>query len=317
MQWRNELANHITEAFNEPELRELCFQLGIPYDDDIEINKGVYRESVQNLISYCERHTFVAELIQAADEARPNNLVPQSSYPLATSPSTQSNLTPNTILLSIIFLLVIGLGVLIYFSIQGTNEEEPTEQIPEAGILVTFQPESNAIPASATHTATPSLIPSDTPTGRPISTQIMTPTIGLTPSLSPTDAKTATPVNPIVLVVGDNGVNLRNGPGVQYSIIIAISKDSELILLCKTDQIYGWYNVEVSTGEIGWVSGQFVEVIGEIDALTTKCLIPTLLPLPTNTIPAQASASPQPPNPVASPRPAPTNTPLPPTPKTN
>lgn len=60
-------------------------------------------------------------------------------------------------------------------------------------------------------------------------------------------------------VVTTGNVNLRSGPGVSYSIITTIPKDTRLTYLgeeCGGDGIADWYHVDY-TGLQGWVSAKY------------------------------------------------------------
>lgn len=63
------LRQNIIWSFNDGELRTLCFDLGVDYDNlpgDGKENKA------RELISYCERHGNVVELVNRCIEVRPN-----------------------------------------------------------------------------------------------------------------------------------------------------------------------------------------------------------------------------------------------------
>ncbi len=63
-----ELRGKIAQHFNREELRTLCFDLGIEYENLPDTRDGMARE----LVAYCERRGKTAELIAACQRLRPN-----------------------------------------------------------------------------------------------------------------------------------------------------------------------------------------------------------------------------------------------------
>ncbi|MCA9945183.1 MAG: LacI family DNA-binding transcriptional regulator [Anaerolineales bacterium] len=59
----------ITKRFNNSELNELCFHLGIDFDN---LSGETYTNKVMNLITYLERRNQIPQLIHACKELRPN-----------------------------------------------------------------------------------------------------------------------------------------------------------------------------------------------------------------------------------------------------
>lgn len=62
------------------------------------------------------------------------------------------------------------------------------------------------------------------------------------------------------LKVTGGRVNIRSGPGTQYRIITIVTLGTQLEYAARSDN--GWYAVEVS-GESGWISGKYVQTVGE------------------------------------------------------
>ena len=64
-----QLRQMIVDHFNKGELRSLCFDLGIDYEDLAGSGKV---DKARELIEYCERHGRAAELISACRRLRPH-----------------------------------------------------------------------------------------------------------------------------------------------------------------------------------------------------------------------------------------------------
>ncbi len=64
-----QLRDLIAKYFNDEELRNLCFDLDIPYDDlGSEGKTGKVRE----LVAYCQRHNRLDDLAEQCHALRPN-----------------------------------------------------------------------------------------------------------------------------------------------------------------------------------------------------------------------------------------------------
>lgn len=66
---RVKLKQNLSAAFSDAELREICFDLGIDYD---EIQRENKREFVVELIMHFERRGRLSELVNACRQLRPN-----------------------------------------------------------------------------------------------------------------------------------------------------------------------------------------------------------------------------------------------------
>ncbi|MGD2050356.1 MAG: AAA family ATPase, partial [Chloroflexota bacterium] len=64
-----QLRHLLNEYFSEGELRELCFDLDVPYDD---LSGRGKREKVMELIGYLERRNRLADLLELGRRLRPN-----------------------------------------------------------------------------------------------------------------------------------------------------------------------------------------------------------------------------------------------------
>jgi hypothetical protein len=66
---RPKLRQMLTERFNESELKNLCSDLDIKYDD---LSGEGIGDKARELISYCQRHKRISELIKRGEELRPD-----------------------------------------------------------------------------------------------------------------------------------------------------------------------------------------------------------------------------------------------------
>ncbi len=120
----------------------------------------------------------------------------------------------------------------------------------DAEILLTTQ----SSPAASGHsTATPSPTLLAQPTVFPAATP--TP-VKAEPAPTVTPAPTATEISPAVQAeVIAWGLNVRSGPGVDYSVIATLSK-GDIVPVIDVDPNTGWLQVQLPGGEkIGWISG--------------------------------------------------------------
>ncbi len=53
-------------------------------------------------------------------------------------------------------------------------------------------------------------------------------------------------------------LNIRNGNGLHYPIVTKVACGTKVSILYNET---GWYNVELTNGQIGWVSADYVDVI--------------------------------------------------------
>jgi hypothetical protein len=72
---RVDLLKWIREKFNDNELRDLCFELGIDYERLLGEGKAA---KARELVAYCQRCDRLAELEQAAQRMRPGAALSQS-----------------------------------------------------------------------------------------------------------------------------------------------------------------------------------------------------------------------------------------------
>ena len=81
-----QLRQQIAQLFNEEELKTLCFDLGLDYDD-----LGGKTANARELVAYCERHHRIQELIAVVKKARPEirwkSLLPPPNLPFGRNPN--------------------------------------------------------------------------------------------------------------------------------------------------------------------------------------------------------------------------------------
>jgi hypothetical protein len=64
---RAKLLNAMTNAFNEGELRTLCFELDLDYED---LPPGGKSDKARELILYCQRHNRLDDLLSLCQQKR-------------------------------------------------------------------------------------------------------------------------------------------------------------------------------------------------------------------------------------------------------
>ncbi len=73
----------LEHSFNQPELRTLCFDMGIDYES---LGGDGKADQARELVAYCERHNRIAELYTALREQRPNTFQDASNVLLQAYP---------------------------------------------------------------------------------------------------------------------------------------------------------------------------------------------------------------------------------------
>jgi hypothetical protein len=190
----------------------------------------------------------------------------------------------------ILLLVIAGLLAYIIFTLLFIwlfrDTPAPSQTISLPPVVPTF----TAAPATATPIAMP---PRPTPiSGQPASTP-GTPVPAITATTPPPlPPATATPAGPHISA--STGVNIRSGPGTNYSILGQLSAGQSLPVSGQNDSAT-WWQVTLPDGAFGWVSASVVEAHG-----------PFAVPI----VAAPPSPTPADP-PTATPAPSPTAAPLP------
>ena len=155
----------------------------------------------------------------------------------------------------------------------------------------TATPQEQQIASVPTDTLRP--IVSMTPrfTATPVPSRTPLPTFTLTPSetpLTPTPSNTPTPsaTPPVTGIVASlETVNVRNGPGVNYTAIVALPPGTGVQILA-TSPDGRWFNIRMEDGREGWMAATLLRVN------PTPTIFPTSTPSPDLTALAQGTQLP-------------------------
>ena len=168
------------------------------------------------------------------------------------------------------------------------NMNTPTHQITEP--TSTTQTQSNIIPDSPTPT-----VPTNTLSPTPSITSTFTPTLSETeheqneqaiwtntPTVTLTHIPTVLPAPTRIegYIIALSSVNLRSGPGTSYSVTRALPDSSTFTVIAIAN---GWYLVETSDNNYGWVRGDLVYLRG------SSILVPTAVTIPAPPLTAPTS----------------------------
>ena len=66
--YRSQLRQNLVASFNDSELRDLCFDMGVDYESLKGEGKS---DKVRELVAYCERRQIVPDLVAKCKELRP------------------------------------------------------------------------------------------------------------------------------------------------------------------------------------------------------------------------------------------------------
>lgn len=145
-----------------------------------------------------------------------------------------------------------------------------------------------AIPATATPTAQPPTIaPTRTPTTIPTSTHTPAPT--RTPKPTSTSTSIPTPTVEPLATMNDNDVNVRTGPGFNYTVLKKGRKGDQFRVSGKNADGEWCSVVDAADGTQGWVMTQYLTL--NIDIVTLPTVVPPPSPTPTPTPDTAAAES--------------------------
>ena len=166
-----------------------------------------------------------------------------------------------------VLLVVVGIALLWYGFIYRTREsEQPETALPPVTVPATA-PTSPPSPASS---PTPS--PTDTPS----------PTLLPEPSATPT-----TPISVSAnIVTGEDGANVRTGPGVDYTRVGFIDPGGQVQVIGRYAD---WWQIEYGGGE-GWVYGGIV-IASNTDDVPEVQPLPSPIPVPPAATPIPAATA--------------------------
>lgn len=150
---------------------------------------------------------------------------------------------------------------------ETTMEASSTPSATSPPATATHEPAALLAGAEATSTATATPSPPVAATTRPPSTPTATSTV------------TATPVTAEATVNVDT-LNVRNGPGTNYTILGQVFWDESLAIIGRNNG-GGWWRICCVSSDEGWVFGE--TVIAEGDTETVPVVSAPPLPTPTET----------------------------------
>jgi len=142
---------------------------------------------------------------------------------------------------------------------------------PPAPIVILTPTSTPTLASTLTQTLTPNLTFTSTPTA----TLALTPTQASNPTLTPTidggpttavtttapNDVTATPLAPQKCTVNvSNALNLREGPGLQYTVV-AWSMSGEVLTLTGTQPRNGWVEVRTADNVTGWINSNYCTLL--------------------------------------------------------
>ncbi len=140
-------------------------------------------------------------------------------------------------------------------------------------------------------TPTPLPPPPATPTPAPPTPTPLPPTATPEPPTATPEPATATPVAAATAtpephtptpaapeVVADGPINVRSGPGTQYSVITALAAGQRAPILART-AASDWWQIDLG-GQSGWVAAAIIAVNGDAGAVNVAAVIPTPPPPP-------------------------------------
>ena len=130
--------------------------------------------------------------------------------------------------------------------------QTPSPKALEATATATQYPPTATLAFTATQTAAETEAASTTGT--------ITPTIG-TPSPTVTLTPTLAPTESLGIVYAENGAVVREGPDFSNPVVAYVYHGERITILGEATSGYTlWYEIEKSTGEIGWLLGSLVRI---------------------------------------------------------
>jgi cell division septation protein DedD len=186
-------------------------------------------------------------------------------------------------------------------SIVDTGEAEETTagSEPEAAGSGGAVPTASALPTPTTPAEKPTVAemptPTSEPTQEPISVALPTPTTEL-----PQEATRFEIVAPMASILVER-LNVRSGPGVNYTIVLTAEKGNIYPVLGQSGDC-SWIQIATQPDELAWISGsqEYVSVTQECAQIPAVAAPPTPVPPTSQPVtvaeaaPAQPTALPQP-----------------------
>lgn len=193
---------------------------------------------------------------------------------------------PGLLPLIVIFLMLAGLGGVVYLVIQTTQGVVVSVGAEPAGVLSASLPpvDGEAIVTANTPTA-----PAPTETTAPESASAETPVAKAATPPPPTPTAPPIPPTPgggsltFTGVVTGSVVNLRSGPGVNYDILAQVREGDQVTVQAGSED-GGWWQIccPVEEGKPAWLSADFVEERFDPASVTIAAAPATPTPGPTS-----------------------------------
>ena len=148
---------------------------------------------------------------------------------------------------------------------------QSTPLLPEPTATATQAPNQTPSPKAVEATATATDYPPTatlvfTPTQTAAETELTatvgttTPTLG-TPTPTVTATPTIAPTESVGIVYAENGALVREGPDFSNPVVAYVNHGERITILGEATSGYTlWYEIEKSTGEIGWLLGSLVRI---------------------------------------------------------
>jgi hypothetical protein len=119
--------------FNDSELRDLCFDLGIDYGS---LPGGASSDKARELIAYCERHRLIPELVRIGKQQRPDVSWGDTLRLINNAPSTSES-SPEQLCLEFRAAFSDSQEIILWkdFILSG-NQASPMSNTPKMTVLV-------------------------------------------------------------------------------------------------------------------------------------------------------------------------------------
>ena len=137
--------------------------------------------------------------------------------------------------------------------------------LPQAELAVAAEPTATSAPPTAAPapTAAPTAEVSATAESAAIALSLPTPT-----------AVSAVVDAPAPVVKVESAVNVRSGPGLDYPVVDLLQAASASAIVAKS-AAGDWWEIELASGDTGWVYAQLVTTDGDTQTVTVAANIPT------------------------------------------
>lgn len=195
--------------------------------------------------------------------------------------------------------------VSLWISACGRNSPDVNATLPTRTPRPTFTPTTGAAPAQPVAIATDTPVPAAAPGNDSL------PPADTPPPANPEPQPTATAAGAIA-VINSPQVNLRAGPGTQYSLAGEATRGTEFRIVGK-NSAGDWWQICCMNDATVWIAAFLVDTSGPVDSVAVAADLPA--PPPTATprpVVAAPTAAPAPAQPTATPAPAqPTEPPAP------